>query len=312
MNFDETKHEYELNGVTYISVTQLLKKYGLSADYAGIPDAVLQAAAAKGSAIHKALEKYINGDQTQLSVPQVGMFANYIAMQNIDLTHAKSEEIVYDTNYRLAGTVDFQYMENGDTYIADFKTTSQLHIDAVAWQLSIYNYLVTKGDLMMYYFNKLKVYHFNNGKMFVKDIHTIDYDTVKALLEANLSGASTFQYVKTNKLITPSDETVVAQMLTEIQNYEEALTKVKGELDVILERVKENFIREKEYSYKTGAIEITYVAPSTRKSLATAKVKQFIEDHGGKVEDFMNETVTADSIRISLAKTKGPQVSSGD
>ena len=67
--------------------------------------------------------------------------------------------MVYDDLYQVAGTVDFQYEEGGENIIADFKTTSKIHYDAVTWQLSVYNYLISKGDVLTYYFKKLKVFH---------------------------------------------------------------------------------------------------------------------------------------------------------
>lgn len=301
MQFDEEKHEYTLGGNTFTSTTQLLKKYGLSADYTGIPDAVLQQAANKGKAVHKALELYIGGDRSMLGLlDEVDLFDNYVKVQNINLGNAKSEEVVYDTQYRIAGTVDFQYIDGSDVVIADFKTTSTLHLDSVAWQLSIYNYLVSKGDIMTYYFNKLKVFHFVNGKLYVKDVYTINYDTVKALFEANLNNDPVFNYVKSTKVITDSDSLLVKQLLTEIEIYESVIKKLDSELNIVLERVKENMIKQKDYSVRTPEFSIVYVGPVHRKSLNTKKVKEFLIKHGEKVDDYMNETISKDSVRARL------------
>ncbi len=301
MNFDEAKHEYTHNGVTYTSVTQILKTYGLSADYANIPQAVLDKAAMKGKAVHKGLELYIGGDQSMLGIlGEVDLFHNYIVARNIDVKTAKAEEIVYDIQYQVAGTVDFQYIDGSDNIIADFKTTSSLHVDAVSWQLSIYNYLITKGDLMSYYFNKLKVFHMVNGRLYIKDIHTIDYDAIKALLETHKRRDPVFNYVKPNKIMSNAEETLIGQILTEMESHQEVVDKLQDELDVILDVVKANMIKQKEYSHISPMFKVNYKSPQHRKALNQTKVKDFLTKHGEKVEDYMTETVTKDGVSIKL------------
>ena len=52
--FDETSHTYLLDDdKILIGVTSLMKKFGLSPDYSGIPEATLKKAAEEGTAIHK-------------------------------------------------------------------------------------------------------------------------------------------------------------------------------------------------------------------------------------------------------------------
>lgn len=303
MQFDDKTHSYIKNNVQYISVTQLLQKYNLSVDYGKVPAKILQQAATAGKAVHKALELYIGGDKSMINlVPEVQLFDNYINTRGINLSTAKSEEIVYDTHYKVAGTVDFQYIDSGDVIVADFKTTSSLHIDAVAWQLSVYNYLVCKGDVLSYYFNKLKVFHFVNGKLYVKDIYTVEYDAVKELLEANLRGDTTFTYVKTTKLISDADRLLITQILNEREPYEQALEKLNNELQTVLERVKENMVTQKDYYVRTPDFILSYVAPQHRKSLNSKKVKEFLIKHGYDVNDFMNETVTKDRVKATKLK----------
>lgn len=303
MKFDEQKHEYERNGTIYTSVTQLLKKYGLSASYDGIPADVLAKAANKGKTIHKYLELYINGDKSMLGTSsEVDLFDNYVKTRGIDLAMTKSEQMVYDDKYKIAGTVDVQYADGADSIIADFKTTSQLHVDAVAWQLSIYNYLLSKGDVMTYYFNKLKVFHYTGTKLYVKDIYLVDFDAVQQLLEANLRGDATFNYVKSTNLVGGSDEQLIGQILTELRSHKEVVDKLEGELDVLLDKVKEKMATTKDYSFHNDDYMINYVHPQTRQSLDQTKVKQFLQDKGEKVEDYMKTTTTKDGVKAELKR----------
>jgi len=303
MKFDEQKHEYERNGTVYTSVTQLLKKYGLSASYDGVPTDVLAKAANKGKTIHKYLELYINGDKSMLGTSsEVDLFDNYVKTRGIDLAMTKSEQIVYDDKYKIAGTVDVQYADGADSIIADFKTTSQLHVDAVAWQLSIYNYLLSKGDVMTYYFNKLKVFHYTGTKLYVKDIYLVDFDAVQQLLEANLRGDATFNYVKSTNLVGGSDEQLIGQILTELRSHKDVVDKLEGELDVLLDKVKQKMATTKDYSFYNDNYVINYVHPQTRQSLDQAKVKQFLIDKGEKVEDYTKTTTTKDGVKAELKR----------
>lgn len=303
IKFDADRHEYKVNGVTYISATTLMKEYGLSVDYGTIPDAVLKKAAQKGKAIHKALEEHILGDTSMISLfDEVKMFDDYIRNRGIDPTTLIPEEIIADNKYQVAGTVDLQYVDGNDDVLADFKTTSALHMDAVAWQLSIYNYIKCKGDVMKYYFKKLKVFHFTGNRFRVVDIYTVEYDAVVALMETWLKREPVFNYVKPNKVILPTEEQLLTQIVNEIAVHKQAIEALDKEQALILSRVKDNFVKQKDYSFTNGVIDIKYVAPITRTSLNQKKAKEFITDNGGRLEDFMNTTTSADKATVKLSK----------
>jgi hypothetical protein len=302
MEFKQDTHEYLHNGDKYISVTELLKKYNLSVNYNDVPPDVLAKAATRGKATHSSLEAYIKGDRSELNItPTVDLLHNYINTRGIDLTTAKSEEIVFDTTYKIAGTVDFQYFD-GENIIADFKTTSTLHLDVVAWQLSIYNYIISKGDIMSYYFNKLKVFHFTGTKLYVKDVYLVEYDTVKALLETNLNNEPEFNYVKPNKVIVDSDSQLLKQILNELQSHKDIVNRLEEELDNVLNRVKENMVRTNDYTYHDDEVMIQYNHPMTRVSLDQTKVKEYLVSQNQDINNFSKTTTTKDSVKAVLLK----------
>lgn len=309
MQFNEATHEYTKQGTSYISVTQLLKKYGLSTNYANIPASILNNAATKGKAVHKALELYIGGDTSMVGLlEEVSLFDNYVRVKNIDLTTAKSEEIVYNDQYKIAGTLDFQYydVDNNnilEDVISDFKNTSTLHYDSVSWQLSLYNFIKCDGDIIKYYFKKLRCFHFNSGKLHVREIATIDYDTVVALLEANLRGDTVFNYTKPNKIISKSEELLVSQVLSELNQHKAMVKKLDTELDKVLNKIKENMVNNQDYTFKSPDITIKYTFPQNRTTLDTQKVRKYLETQGEQVNNFMRVTTTKDGIRATLNTT---------
>jgi hypothetical protein len=302
MKFNEQNHTYEHQGDEYISVTQLIKKYGLSADYANIPPDVLAKAAIRGKEIHKGLELYVNGDRSMLGkLNEVDLFDAYVGQKQIDLSTAKSELIIYDTQFKVAGTIDFTYNEDGTEVITDFKATSTLYIDSVAWQLSLYNYIKCKGDLLKYYFNKLRVLWFNGGRLSVKEIYHVDFDAVVSLLEAHKNGTD-FEYVKPVKVITPSQEIVVGQILREIDLCDQQKEKLQAELKVHLDQIKQNFITHKEYNFKNNEFTLSYLDEGLKRNLNHNKVKEYLENQGQNLDDYYHTTITPSTIRVRLNK----------
>jgi len=312
MNFDEASHEYTKNGKTYISTTQLLQKYGLSANYANIPATVLAKAAQAGKAVHSALEAHIKGDPNMVSMfTEVKLFNNYMTLRGVDMATVESEKIVFDDTYGVAGTMDLKYEDNGSKVIADFKTTSQLHIDAVAWQLSIYNYMECGGDIIQYYFTKLKVFHFKNNKLSVKDVYTVEFDAIEDLFKAHITNAP-YTYVASKSLVLPSQETLIEQLLNEKQQAEDILNKIKEEIALVQQSLMPVFQKQKKYSFQNQNISIAYVMGATKNSLNRKKVEAFLNKHGEDISDYMNITKGKDSMRFTLRKLKSNSSSSNN
>ena len=66
--FEPLSHTYLLDGdKELMGVTSLMKKHGLSANYAGISQEVLDAAAKVGTALHEEIENYDNKKVTVLT-----------------------------------------------------------------------------------------------------------------------------------------------------------------------------------------------------------------------------------------------------
>ena len=155
---------------------------------------------------------------------------------------------------------------------------------------------------MTYYFNKLKVFHYTGTKLYVKDIYLVDFDAVKQLLEANLRGDPTFNYVKPTTIVAGSDEQLIGQILNELESHQAVVDKLQGELEVLLDKVKEKMVLNKDYQFSNDDYMINYVHPQTRQSLDQTKVKQFLEDKGEKVEDYMKTTTTKDGVKAVVRK----------
>ena len=129
--FEPVSHNYLLDDETILpGVTTLLKKHGLSADYSGIPGLVLAKAAEEGTAIHKELEDYDNGETMLVS----DLIDEY---KKLGLRHLASEYLVSD-NQIVATLIDkVYYVDESTVDIAEIKTTAKYHKRPVEWQLGL-------------------------------------------------------------------------------------------------------------------------------------------------------------------------------
>lgn len=160
-----------------IGVTSLMKKHGLSANYDGIPQAVLERAAQRGTAVHKLFEDYDNGAE----VEQSPLLDSYIAL---GLDVLRSEYLVSDGEL-VASMID-KVLADGS--LVDVKNTSELHVDAVTWQLSIYAYLFERQN------PRIKVphiyaLHVKGGRCKeLRELNRIPDEEIARLLECERNG----------------------------------------------------------------------------------------------------------------------------
>ena len=129
--FDDITHSYLNSDNKYlIGVTGLMRKHGLAPDYSNVDAGTLNRKAAYGSAVHKSIERYIKGESVE-STPELEA---YISMG----IRALASEYLISDNETVASSVDIVTEELD---LIDVKTTYQLHLNALQWQLSIYAYL---------------------------------------------------------------------------------------------------------------------------------------------------------------------------
>ncbi len=137
--FESLSHTYLLGDKELIGVTSLLKKHGLSPDYEGIPQAVLDKAAAVGTSLHQEIEDYDNGASV-LTSPLIETYRD--TCQQMGLNFVCNELLVSDEETH-ASFIDGVYTrseEENHYVLVDYKSTSKIHFSSVTWQLNIYKY----------------------------------------------------------------------------------------------------------------------------------------------------------------------------
>lgn len=148
-NRAEGMHHYilELNELT--GVTTILKDVIYRDKYSGIDETVLRNAADRGTAIHEAVQSYMMGVDYELDPDlqpyeldaRVAWDAWTKNPACAGLVAEAVEYLVSDCK-EIASKIDVvRKVADGKYAIADIKTTYQVDIEYVSWQLSVYKYL---------------------------------------------------------------------------------------------------------------------------------------------------------------------------
>jgi len=127
LTFDAPTHTYVLDGAVVPSVTGILKAAGLI-DFSSIPPFVLEAARARGTAVHAAIH-YYNADD--LDIPAftdefpdcVGYLEAWIRFRELRrFVPVLNEHRLASRRYQLAGTADCFGLLDGAPVLLDFAT----------------------------------------------------------------------------------------------------------------------------------------------------------------------------------------------
>lgn len=138
LEYDEKSHTYIADGVIVPSVTQVLniKFWG---KYASVNPSILNRAANRGTAIHKAIEDYCKGNEELISVKEVRNFRFLQKHYSFKVLENETPIVITkEGNPIVAGRLDLVLDINGVTALADIKTVSTLDKEYLAYQLNLY------------------------------------------------------------------------------------------------------------------------------------------------------------------------------
>lgn len=133
VKFNPDNHTYTTeDGRILISVTQLLRKHGITPDFSKVPKEILEAKASRGTMIHKEIEDYISKGEIGFTEEFRYFLEHIFPMFKFII----AETLVYTDQY--AGTSDIIGVDyNNALWIIDTKT-GQVHKEGVRWQDSLY------------------------------------------------------------------------------------------------------------------------------------------------------------------------------
>ena len=285
--FDPQQHKYFVDGKELISTTRLMKKHNLAPSYDNVDEETLSRSAEYGKIVHSELEDFIKYDKPSFSV-EVEDFEMWIKENQLEDSMIASELQV--NNDLVAGTIDFIYEDADGLVIADFKTTSQVHKEAVSWQLSIYRELLGKE------INKGVCFHIKGNLFQVLEIPLKTKEEVLKLFEAERKG----EIYKTTDLI----ESESIEMLVNLQMQLMAMEETKKQIEAQMTAFKDYALKEMEdrgilnYKVECNGIELalTRVLESQRESIDG---KKLLHDFPELYDRYKKTTTTKSYVKVS-------------
>lgn len=282
IEFNEEKHEYTLNGKKLISVTQLMKKHGLATNYDNVPVEVLKNKAQRGSLVHKEIEEYLK-DKKFGFTDELYEFIEYLK-NNKNINALRSEFIVH--NDIVAGTVDLLIQEGESLVIADIKTTTKLHKEAIRWQLSIYAYL---SDLDI---KRGRALHFNDG-LKVVEFELLPMEEVANLMECERCN----QLYKKELDLSNNELEELYKVEQVIKYYEEKKEEAEKQAKEMRQSLMKAMEKANISNFENDHIKITYVAPTVRKSIDSTRLKK---EQPSIYDEYQKESNVKASLRITI------------
>lgn len=139
LTFDEWTHTYQLDELILPSVTTLMKP--LTDDfYRTVTPEVLDRAAQRGTAIHNAIENYIEFGVRDIPTQYAGYFEAFVQWWERRKPEPLAlEKRVYHKILRYAGTADLICMIDGRLTLVDYKSSAQINEKLCAVQLEGYD-----------------------------------------------------------------------------------------------------------------------------------------------------------------------------
>lgn len=283
------------NGRYLSGITSLLSRQLFPDKYDGIPQATLDAAAAKGSAIHEEC-----ADLATFGVagtyPETEAFARLLTRECIEPLEA---EYTVSDGEHYASKIDFL---DRSLNLYDIKTTSTLDTEYVSWQLSIYAHLFEQQNPGLQV-GRLAAIHLRGKRAKLVRVERKSYEAVSRLLADDLAGR---QYThQPDAHLTPAGSADAQDgVLTKLTDIERAILEIKTRLAQAEEQKKsltEALYREMDargvYKLDSPTLSITRIADTTAETFDS---KAFRADHPELYGKYLRETQRKGYVKITL------------
>lgn len=275
------------------TLTEILRKLGISPDYSAVPAAVLQQAANRGTYIHDTLEIYDNFGELPPFVEEdyKPLIDDYIAKKQEVLCSELA--VAYKTV--LATKIDKVIIEGDDVIVADVKTTAQPHIESVRWQCSFGAYMLyhtckiqaTKGRLI--WLNR------KTNKCELRDFDLYPVEQIEPLLQA----VENENWINYQLILNPdATQLVPANVIQEITSLIHREQEIKDKLSKFKDDLKKLMRERGLKKVELEGLTITYSLPTIKK---TFDLKSLQTAHPEiNYDDYYKQSESSDSIRLTV------------
>lgn len=273
VTFDEPTHTYTApDGLPLSGVTSIIGATLFPDKYSGIPAAILQQAAERGTKIHNECEQYNifgEGIFTAETSPQAREYARLIQERGIEMI---ANEYLVSDEVHVATMIDCIDQE-GNLY--DIKTTHRLDTDSLAWQLSFCDWLFTKQNPDLERpSRRLFGIWLRVGRAEIVEVGRKSDAEIEEVLQAFLQGR---RIALPEHIFSAPEEQALLQLTQQeemIIQFKQAIDQLEAEkkknLDLLQEKMKAEGISKLE----TPRLLVTRVAPTTSLTLDSKRLKE--------------------------------------
>lgn len=292
---EEHRYYNPENGRYLSGITSLLSRQLFQGKYDGVPQATLDAAAAKGSAIHEECADLATFGASG-TYPETEAFARLLTREGIEPLEA--EYTVSDGEY-YASKID---LIDRSLNLYDLKTTSTLDTDYVSWQLSIYAYLFERQNPSLQV-GRLAAIHLRGKRAKLVRVERKSAEAVSRLLADDLAWR---QYIpQPDTHLSPAGIAGGQEgVLTKLTDIERAIIEIKTRLAQAEEQKKsltEALYQEMDargvYKLDSPTLSITRIADTTAETFDS---KAFRADHPELYGKYLRETSRKGYVKITL------------
>lgn len=297
--FSEDGHTYTLEGHSLVGITPIIA-WLFPETYKGIPQSVLNNAAAYGSMIHKKIEL-----ADSMGIVDDDAVRAYMELKEQKGWKTLVNEYLVSDERKIASSID---VVMDDLTLCDIKTTSKVHIPNVTMQLSIYAWLFEEqnrglkaGDLYCIWLPKPQY-----GQPDVIQLDRVSSSVCKEIVEIWKNGgdvmnarsilaATGFQFekVRTEGNIPEAYQ----DMMDELINISTAIKQMQEREKVIKEVILSQMQHEGCDKWGNDLIEFTRKAAYERTTLDTASLKKKMPE---VFESFKKVTMVAESVSYKV------------
>ena len=282
VEFEEKDHVYSVDGdIATVSVTELLKKHGLSPNYDNVNKTLMRESAEKGKEVHKDLENVLNTAGYEPKTEQGKEFFKWVK-NHLDCGVGEQVLGFEKDGFVIAGTADVMGISKSGAFIlGDHKNTSKFHEEYVSWQVSLLDYMARKLENQKINGKSLKwkgakefycfQYDPKTGKMKEHVLQKISDEEIERLIDCEMKGELYQRPVLVvDKELQEKFEKAESLLIEKELEFKKAEAEAKTIREELCKKMEEQGIK----SWETQNLKLTYVAPIERLTVDSKKLKE--------------------------------------
>lgn len=292
--FNEESHTYFLGGRQLSGITGMIRRQLFPNKYKEIPQHILERAAERGTRVHHECQFV---DTTGFE-PESQEAMNYLLLRTGAGYRALANEYTVSDGENFASNIDCVWERNEKIALVDIKTTYAPDEEYLAWQLSIYAYFFELQNPHLKVDSLFGAWLYNEKSELIPLERKSD-EKVKRLLQCEIEGKryldaeTATEYRKDEVQLLPED--VINKYLEAVAEVE----KIQQFIDGFKDTLKRAMVEHEVKSWDTGCLKATITPAATKR---TFDAKKFQSDHPELYRQYVKETGTPASIRITLRK----------